>query len=463
MAGSPDIRVAVLRQGARTSLGTQDWTSPGFGPVKAAKFFYSAVTSDGSSVNHARMGVGFTDGVNHRSVSVRSRHNRTTTSTERAISNSSVIVAIAQTTATVAGKAIFDSWVTDGIRLDYTTAFAAAYKVTCVLFGGADLSAAVKGITTNATEGGTTLENALGIDPNCMIFAGGHGAANAGPTVRNDCFISLGFAHNGADGPEQGCATFFDLDNQATTSAQSAVVSDKYAGWHASASSAGSAITGAALEVTDWVTGGIEATTREASEASLFVFLALDVGTADIAIVHRKFLAIMATQTIQDPEAEPQAVICLSTTSQEDLNTIAVNGDASGIGMGATANLAAGTEGACSISCVDNVSTTDTASHTDDTFFYQADDDGSHKVSGTVTTGSGSFNPRGITVDYISNLLFGPRWLALYIQNTPILKTIEATVTITESDIEIHSSSPPAATAGRIAQGGLQRGKVHRG
>jgi hypothetical protein len=70
------------------------------------------------------------------------------------------------------GYAVFDSWITNGVRVDWLDAFSDDWLVTCVLFGGTDLSAHVG---TASVSGSTPLDvTAPGADTEVAFFISSH-------------------------------------------------------------------------------------------------------------------------------------------------------------------------------------------------------------------------------------------------------------------------------------------------
>ena len=72
---SPSLaaEVVVVQQAARTTTGTQDFTSSGFGTPKAAMCMVGFGATNGTSVSHGVFSIGFTDGTRQNALSVRTK------------------------------------------------------------------------------------------------------------------------------------------------------------------------------------------------------------------------------------------------------------------------------------------------------------------------------------------------------------------------------------------------------
>jgi hypothetical protein len=114
-------------------------------------FIVTSATTDGTLADHAKFSIGATDGTRQRACGTRSEHGVANTNVDRKHSNNRVIVLPDNTAPGADYEASFNSWITDGIRVTNDTQTTNAELVTCILFGGTDLSAHVSGFRSRKT------------------------------------------------------------------------------------------------------------------------------------------------------------------------------------------------------------------------------------------------------------------------------------------------------------------------
>ena len=126
--------VAVGRTVTGTGTADIDITSSGFGTPMAALVIFVGSITDGTAANHRRWGIGCADGTDQWML---------TTMAEDGLSGSADSYRLATTTETVValdlngdveGRAVFEAFIPDGVRLSVTDAFPASYFVTALLF-----------------------------------------------------------------------------------------------------------------------------------------------------------------------------------------------------------------------------------------------------------------------------------------------------------------------------------------
>lgn len=210
----------------RTTTGTQDYTSPGFGTPKAAKFFITIVTSNGVPVTHALYGIGCTDGTRQIATSFRGKSG-VATPTVHFVRRSTATdcIFLTDSDGVIIARAQFSSWITDGVRINVSLTSGVAYAVTCVLYGGTGiLNARVDTFSAASVADGfvtvtpgfqfSYLETFL---PGTSGFLGG-----AVSHIAN----SLGFCHNdGTNPPPQWNIGQLAAQSSSPQSVQVAVIS----------------------------------------------------------------------------------------------------------------------------------------------------------------------------------------------------------------------------------------------
>jgi hypothetical protein len=165
---------AVVQQAASTSLGTQDFTSTGFGTPKGALFFLTYGTVGGTAVTEAMLSVGATDGTRSKANAGRADTGTTTTTSHE--STTKPVITLLATSGAIDGAAEFSSWITDGVRINWTDAPPSAYLVTCVLLGGNGVSNVyVDSFNTGAVIGSGDDITEPGFTPD-IVFIGTNGA-----------------------------------------------------------------------------------------------------------------------------------------------------------------------------------------------------------------------------------------------------------------------------------------------
>lgn len=140
----------TVRLAARTTTGTQDFTVPGLGAsslIKAAIFIVSMATADATPVAGASLSIGHTTGSTHYVAATCSRDNTTTPSAFSQANATDVVLLLDPSSASIAGpsvsvygRAAFSSFITNGVRVNWTTAPSTGVLVTCLLFTGAQIS-----------------------------------------------------------------------------------------------------------------------------------------------------------------------------------------------------------------------------------------------------------------------------------------------------------------------------------
>jgi hypothetical protein len=109
---------------------------------KAAIFILGSGITDGTAADEARFAIGFCTGAtNEGYIGWQEQHNVGTSVTDTTQSNVLSIGILDPGAGTTAGDADFDSFITNGVRINWQDAPDAAYLMTVILFGGTDLSA----------------------------------------------------------------------------------------------------------------------------------------------------------------------------------------------------------------------------------------------------------------------------------------------------------------------------------
>lgn len=208
-----DVTIRTVRATVPTSGSTLDVTISGFGDVKAVVFFSSRASSDDTAASHAAFDIGFIDREttpNRCGVSIFDQTALSTTNTWRDL-DASVIQTGLGGAGTPDFVLDFNSWITDGIRLDIDDNPGGARLLTCIFIGGTDAAESFVGTQSLGTGTSAIDITAPGFEPD-IVF----GLANGGTTNAAHAIQSFGCAVNdGAD--TQGCLSYSGRDGVTTS------------------------------------------------------------------------------------------------------------------------------------------------------------------------------------------------------------------------------------------------------
>ena len=167
----PDVVIRTTRFATPTSTGNVDVTTADLGgkTPKAVIIIASHADTDGTAEDGLALGVGFADATLEGSANISSQHAQTTTSTRRRFRTVLVIDLLVGATAQVTAN--FVSFITNGVRLNFTAVDSDAQLFTVIFFAGDDLSAHSDSIDLGT---GTSAldQTAPGFQPDLVFVAG---------------------------------------------------------------------------------------------------------------------------------------------------------------------------------------------------------------------------------------------------------------------------------------------------
>lgn len=367
----PDVTVGLASFDATTSTGTQDITVAGFGTAKAALFFWTSLVSKTVVADRTSIGVGFLDGTNNGCDLVQSLDASPTTGTNREESATKCVVR----SASFAGEAEFSAFITDGVRIVWTEAAGAASHMACLLFGGADVSAAVGAVDQDDSVSG------LGFDPE-LIFFTCTGQPTAG--ALSESLFSIGAAFDGSS-IEQGAYGQNDKTGVGTTVRTAKIYAD-----HVGTQVLNGTETWR-NQVQSFDTGGF---TMAASAAGtdILTYCALNLGGLSCKI------ALIDSATATGDEAytgfgfQPQAVILIAS-DHDTADNLEIDGTGGGLSISAFTDAA---EHSMVFTSEDAVTTTNVRGGAPDKALSVYDDAGSKVAEATLA----SFDSDGMTLNY---------------------------------------------------------------
>lgn len=251
--------------------GTQDVTIPGFGTPKAAMFILTAGVTDDVLVGPARMATGYTDGVNNGCAGNHSSDTSSNSITSRRQTDTACI-----TLPDVAGSGTelsfsFNSWITDGIRLDIDNDAPAAYLVTCILFGD-QVTDAYVGTENLGTSTSPQVITDPGFEPD-LVFMAGTGQSSVSATST----FALGIFGAGVnDGADTQYCSHYQADDAKAAATCRAIIDN---------TSIGGQIAGGAnnllytVKISDYDAQGFTLTTNASGQSDRVYYLAVKFAT----------------------------------------------------------------------------------------------------------------------------------------------------------------------------------------
>src|SRR3990172_4344641 len=249
---------------------TQDVTSASFGTAQLALFVGQHIAEDPDVVGAgAAFSIGATDGVNEAFHMIRDRDAsselRKRAGQDTTASNGTLCVHTSANGGDLQYAGRWNSWITDGVRIDVTNVAAGSKSVVAAFFKGFD-NVYVGEANASSTQDGTVGITAPGFTPDIFIVLWSDSVVNNTTSVGNH--FSLGFAvRNGS----QVCASHF-YEEAVTSNVKSFVASNRVAKKLLAAS------TSSGLEVTSWDANGVTVTTRDSAGGGLsqdFIYIAL--------------------------------------------------------------------------------------------------------------------------------------------------------------------------------------------
>lgn len=187
------VITAIARAVSNLALGNQDITDASFGGgiPKACILLWSNAIADGVAASNARSSYGMATGASNQGcMSFNSEDAQVVTSDCRCDLELDKIIDIRNPgSSTVEGVAVFVSFITDGIRIEWTDTAPVAGLITVVLLGGDDFQAHVDNYALGAL-GSTVDTTAPGFQPNVVlsfsVFANGSNSLRIGTGIAWD-------------------------------------------------------------------------------------------------------------------------------------------------------------------------------------------------------------------------------------------------------------------------------------
>lgn len=320
----PDVNIKITRVACNTATGTQDITISGFGTPKAALFILNSAQADNIRSPGASLCMGATDGTTQWSMGAFSRSAQANTSVGSRQHTDSCIAPIIAA-GVIDGEAIFDSWITDGVRINWTDAPLGAYFLTVILFNGSDLSAKADTINLGTSTSAQTYSS-MGFEANVLI-CGGINSASIDSGISTMAFWT-GFVHNdGAGAITQMHQGWTERNNQAAGIPFSRMMTDKFG--------AGLLVTNGTVSheysASSFTSSGFDFTSNASALSARFHFLGLSLGGLNAAVGQYDPPTTATTSTISAAFTPQLTIIGLNLCQAVD--TTEGDGDAGAFGL----------------------------------------------------------------------------------------------------------------------------------
>lgn len=186
------ISTAVVRAVSITSAANQDFTTADFGggTPKAVIAIFNDGLTDGTAADHCRMSIGFATGTTNRgNVDHNAEHGQTETDNAGSVNPASLLRAdVHGKESTVVAEADFVAFITNGVRINWSTAPPSAFLCTFILLGGSDLSAHCGVTALGDIDEQTIDDTAPGFQPDVILAVSQDKLGTDNPAPSFGCF-----------------------------------------------------------------------------------------------------------------------------------------------------------------------------------------------------------------------------------------------------------------------------------
>ncbi len=395
--GTISVAIKVHHGALPVGTGTFDLTNAGLGQPKAAIVSMSYGTVAGTAATHGNMSYGFTDGTTHRFGSINDKDGVGTTDVH-GICGLILGELCTPGTGTIEVALAFDSFITDGIRIDQTTASGNQELYTVILFYGADVSAHVQSQSAGGSVDEVVDITTVGFKPDVVLVQYGSKTRYNVRTQSAGWVQSIGWSWNNS-------GTYVQRTNMAK--GVTGLGASEITGYYAE-SYAGGSPAAPRLEINAFDSSGFSCTARGTGAAGLdFAWLALKFNDK-IALWAGSLDTPTSTGNSSTtlPGFKPQA--CLSVGSlSTTVDTLNSDAEAGSLAFGAMDDTI---EGGVCITVEDGEGTSDTQSMADAKILNVPDDDGTDGYEASHV----SFDTNGFTINYDTVLVSARKtaWLA---------------------------------------------------
>lgn len=217
-----DVKFRTVSATLNTVTGTQDITISGFGTPVGVIAIYGGTTDGATRTDGAVFGFGFSDGTNSYTTCVSSDDGVSPSVTKR-IQTNLRLIHLLQDNGLNDAVVSFDSFISDGVRIDIVGAPAQSRQVTFVFIGGSDVTNSKTGNVDLGTGTSPIDVNTIGFNPD-LVFVLSNGQGGYGTSSDTESLLSVGIAHN--DGSDTQAAIGIRDRHNITTSEADTVISN---------------------------------------------------------------------------------------------------------------------------------------------------------------------------------------------------------------------------------------------
>jgi hypothetical protein len=323
--------VAVTRVACNTTTGNQDITTTDLGgnTPQAAFFILTGATADETETVDARMGFGAATSTTERwAVCVTSESVAAKSDTRRRMLTDECI-ALQTVGVAMDCEADFVAFITNGVRINWGDAPAAAYLLTVIFFYGSALSAKADTFQMTGAENSTVDVTTIGFQPDLLLTAS-HAYSALDVNV-NQSYNSHGVVYyDGVSTYTQHCTAFRGSDNTAASQLSIQLVTNRGIGF---VDGSGALILSG--EFGSFDSSGFSCTLRDGAGVDEYVgvlAIALEGESVDIGTIATRTSA--GSQSITAPGFTPQFLLVGQTVCPA-IDTAYNNSNANTIGLGA--------------------------------------------------------------------------------------------------------------------------------
>ena len=388
----------VISTTAPTSTGTVDYTVAGLGAsthIKGVEVEVARAVTLGTDTDGRSGCRGFSDGTTEAVLSWSSEHGVTTTDTYTYSAQDKVVALMDPADGSLEAVATFDSFITDGVRLNWTTAPSSAYRVAVVITAGPDVECDVQIVDpADALSGTVTVTPGYTAETNLVLALAGTISTAFDGTLESSSSVSWGACSNDGTTVTQN-AEAWSYQDAVSTTLDSGILHLNRLASHVSATALGVSYAASGFNAS---TGAFTLTTAGASATSaerIAVMMFHMPSNIAVKVYSHSFTSTVGTQSFTDPGFQPQ-YIWYGLSLFNATNTVRTNAQAGSYGSGHADE--AGVEWCGSYADRDNRTTSDTQSLVDEVAIELPLHAGGAGYTGTVD----SWDATGYTINFTS-------------------------------------------------------------
>lgn len=288
-------KIGIISTAEPGATGNQDYTITGFGTPVAVMIIGSSNTSFDTKQADANTSIGFSDGTNSRATTAGYEDNVGTSDARRMAVDAVYVRNRPTAPQTVDAVAEFVSFITNGVRLNWTTVPPTVRKITVILFGGTGVTARVGDFTPSGSVGGTVAISSLPARPEVVFFISNDKTFDAVGAITNAVvgIGSFGIATNN-NGSFKNASISISHDHFADTARAGTVIYNNRCCCNVDARTAQVNFAG---EMTAQTSSSFTITTRVNNAIDEVGYLSLNLNGDSFDIVNQLFTNSVTTQT----------------------------------------------------------------------------------------------------------------------------------------------------------------------